>query len=54
MKLIVDATTETILDASDCFILDTDLLDDHDNVLMESDDDSVIVDIAVRNGKRLA
>jgi len=52
-RLIVHTGTDTILDAAECVIVDTDLLDDHDMARLSGDDyfdDSVIVEIAERCG----
>ena len=52
-RLIVHAGTGTIVDASECVLVDTDLFDDHDMARLSGDDyfdDSVIVEIAERCG----
>ena len=52
-RLIVHTGTGTIVDASECVLVDTDLFDDHDMARLSGDDyfdDSVIVEIAERCG----
>ena len=52
-RLIVHTGTDTIIDASECVLVDTDLFDDHDMARLSGDDyfdDSVIVEIAERCG----
>jgi hypothetical protein len=53
-KLIIDAHTGTIIEAEQCFIVDTDSLSDEDNdILYEASDDTAIADVATRNGMRV-
>jgi hypothetical protein len=52
-RLVVHAGTGTILDASECVLVDTDLFDDHDMARLSGDDyfdDGVVVEIAERCG----
>jgi hypothetical protein len=52
-RLIVHAGTGTILDASECVVVDADYFDDHDMARLSGDDyfdDDVVVEIAERCG----
>ena len=53
-KFIVHLGTETIIDASECVILDMDDLDDHDEARITGDDyfdDGVVCELAERLGR---
>ena len=52
-KLIIDATTGTVLDMDECYIVDTDTLDDHDSAMLDNASDSEIAEIAKRTGKSI-
>jgi hypothetical protein len=51
MRLIIDATTGTVLNIDECYIVDTEKLDDHDDELLENASDSELSEIARRVGK---
>lgn len=53
MKLIIDATTGTVLNIDDCYIVETEQLDDHDTELLEVASDGELSDIARRYGKSI-
>jgi hypothetical protein len=50
MKLIIDAQSGTIVNAADCYIVDTEQLSDIENSELEDGSDSQITDIALRHG----
>jgi hypothetical protein len=50
MKLIIDATSGTVLDAEDCYVVDTEKLSDIERDELESGSDSEIANIAQVNG----
>lgn len=55
-KLIIHIGTGTIIDASECVIVDTDKFDDHDNARITGDDyfdDSFVIEFAERLGAPL-
>jgi hypothetical protein len=49
-RLVVHAGTGTIIDASECVLVDTDQFNDHDTALVNDGDDSDVVEIAERCG----
>lgn len=52
-KLIVCATTGTILNVEQCFLVDTDDLNESDSALLDNASDSEIGELAKRAGKSL-
>ena len=50
-KLIIDAMTGTVLNIEDCYIVDTEKLNDHDSELLKNASDSELSEIARRTGK---
>jgi len=53
MKLIIDATTGTVLNIDECYVVETDELDDHDTHLLDEASDSELSSIAKRYGKSI-
>lgn len=50
MKLIIDATSGTVLDAENCYIVDTEQLSDIENAELEDGTDSEIAHVAKTSG----